>query len=163
MIKISAQSVHGKTRLTCLSTALKIGCLTLLSSGVVLAQTSEKKPANIKISDDKLSTPGVMEFVFSLALVLAAIFVVAWLLRRMGGFNASPGGVIRILGGMSVGSREKIVLVEVGKEQLLIGVAPGRVQTLHVLNEPVEIKRGQEGDNAFANRLKAVLKKEHSG
>lgn len=68
-----------------------------------------------------------------LLLVLGMILGMAWLLRRLGQLPGSGKGPLRILGGISVGTRERVLLVEVDEVRLVLGVAPGRVQTLHVL------------------------------
>jgi flagellar protein FliO/FliZ len=95
-----------------------------------------------------------------LLVVIGAIVAVGWLLRRMGGWSAG-GGQLRVLGGVSVGNRERILLVQAGKTQLLVGVAPGRVQTLHVLDEPIEIPTAGSGPSRqvspFAARLRQVM------
>jgi flagellar protein FliO/FliZ len=75
----------------------------------------------------------------ALALVLAVIFIAAWLLRRVRGFGRPANGALDILADLPVGQKERAVLVRVGTTQVLLGVAPGRVTTLHVLSEPVTI------------------------
>jgi flagellar protein FliO/FliZ len=75
----------------------------------------------------------------SLGLVLAVIFAAAWIVRRMRGFNRAGSGALDVIADLPLGQKERAVLVRVGKQQILIGVAPGRVSTLHVLSEPVEI------------------------
>ncbi len=77
------------------------------------------------------------EVTLALALVLAAIFGAAWLLRRVRGFGKPQGTALDILADLPVGTKERAVLIRVGARQILIGVAPGRVNTLHVLDEPV--------------------------
>jgi flagellar protein FliO/FliZ len=67
-----------------------------------------------------------------LLLVLAAIGTCAWLLRRTGAVHTT-GSPVRVLGGASLGPRERVVLVRVGATEILLGVAPGRVQRLLVL------------------------------
>jgi flagellar protein FliO/FliZ len=74
----------------------------------------------------------------SLGLVLAVIFAAAWLIRRMRGFNRAASGALDVLADLPLGQKERAVLVRVGKQQILLGVAPGRVSTLHVLSEPVD-------------------------
>ncbi|WP_172600428.1 FliO/MopB family protein [Sulfurivermis fontis] len=64
-----------------------------------------------------------------------------------------------MLGGVPVGQRERVVLIQVGNKQLLLGVAPGRVQTLHVLDEPINVTAVPSGGESFAERLTAALKK----
>jgi len=78
------------------------------------------------------------EVTLALALVLAAIFGAAWLLRRVRAFGKPNGTALDILADLPLGPKERAVLLRVGATQLLIGVAPGRVSTLHVLTEPVQ-------------------------
>jgi flagellar protein FliO/FliZ len=73
----------------------------------------------------------------SLLLVLGVVFAAAWLTRRLRGFGKFGNGALQVVTEIAVGQKERVVLVQVGKQQLLIGVAPGRVSTLHVLAEPV--------------------------
>lgn len=90
-----------------------------------------------------------------LALVVVMIVALAWALRRLGGLGAVGTGSLEIVGGLSVGPRERVVLLRVGTRQLLLGVAPGRVQTLHVLDEPVATP--PVGSDGFAARLQRAL------
>jgi flagellar protein FliO/FliZ len=76
---------------------------------------------------------GLATTFLGLGLILALIFGGAWVVRRLGGLPAGGKGLVRVLGGASVGTRERVVVVEVEGARLVLGVAPGRVQTLHVL------------------------------
>lgn len=103
--------------------------------------------------------PGnLLQVVMSLLLVLLLIGGLAWLLRRVNGLQAAAGSAIRVLAAASVGHRERVVLVQVGEQQLLLGVAPGRVQTLHVLEQPVDVSQPKTGER-FAERFAQALKK----
>ncbi|MDY6949234.1 MAG: flagellar biosynthetic protein FliO [Pseudomonadota bacterium] len=73
----------------------------------------------------------------SLLLVLGVVFGAAWLTRRLRGLGRFGNGALQVVTEVAVGTKERVVLVQVGKQQLLLGVAPGRVNTLHVLDEPV--------------------------
>lgn len=101
----------------------------------------------------------LLQVLLALVLVLLLIVGMAWLMRRMGGLTQVGGGVVRVLGGVPVGQRERVVLIQVGGKQLLLGVAPGRVQTLHVLDEPISISPSAAGGETFAERLTTALKK----
>lgn len=70
----------------------------------------------------------------SLLLVLVALFGLLFLLKRMNGLPAIERKGIRMLASLKVGTREKVVLLEAGGSQLLVGVAAGSVRTLHVLD-----------------------------
>jgi flagellar protein FliO/FliZ len=95
----------------------------------------------------------------SLLLVLIIIFLAAWLLRRFGHFPAVAEGNLRVLGSLSVGQRERILLLQVGQEQLLVGVTTSRITTLHTLSEPVSLSETQPRlvKGSFAKRLQEAI------
>ncbi len=69
------------------------------------------------------------QLTLGLAVVLALAVGLSWLLRR----HVLPrGGAIRVIGGLPLGSRERLLLVEVDEVRLLIGVTSQQIQTLHV-------------------------------
>jgi flagellar protein FliO/FliZ len=80
---------------------------------------------------------GLGEMTLALAAVLAAIFGLAFIARRMRGVGGAAAAALDVLGEVRLGPKERAVLIKVGSAQLLIGVAPGRVNTLHVLAEPI--------------------------
>ena len=57
-----------------------------------------------------------------------------------------------------MGPRERVVLLQVGNAQLLLGVTPGRIQSLHVLDEPVSEYEINADASGFAGRLAAAIK-----
>ena len=88
---------------------------------------------------------GLAQVTLSLMLVLAAVFAAAWLVRRFRNFGRPGAGAIEIVADVALGTKERAVLIQVGAQQLLLGVAPGRVNTLHVLAEPVRTNDAQRG------------------
>ncbi|MCE6982014.1 flagellar biosynthetic protein FliO, partial [Pseudomonas frederiksbergensis] len=104
------------------------------------------------------------QLVLGLLLVLGLIFFLAWLLRRVQ--NAAPGSgqVIEILGSRALGPRDRLLLVQVGKEQILIGHSPGTIEALHVLAEPVEVPvSARQATPEFAQRLMELMGKDQKG
>jgi flagellar protein FliO/FliZ len=81
---------------------------------------------------------GLGEVTLALVVVLAAIFALAWLVRRVRAV-AGRAEALAVLAEVRIGPKERAVLLKVGGAQLLVGVAPGHVNTLHVLAEPVDI------------------------
>jgi flagellar protein FliO/FliZ len=75
------------------------------------------------------------QMVLGLLLILVLIAGAAWLLRRFLPLRGGEGA-IKVLGGLALGARERLVLVQVEEVRLLLGIAPGQVQTLHVLAGP---------------------------
>jgi flagellar protein FliO/FliZ len=96
----------------------------------------------------------------SLLFVVLLIFAARWLLRgRLGALRTGGRELLAVRAQLALGTRERIVLVQVGGEQLLLGVAPGSVRTLHVLAQPLPVDTGIAGDARvdFAERLRGVL------
>ncbi|BBR55100.1 MULTISPECIES: flagellar biosynthetic protein FliO [Pseudomonas] len=130
----------------------------LLVSETVIAATQAAAPA--------AAAPGSLsgqlaQMVFGLLLVVGLIFALAWLLRRMQGATPRGGQVIDIIGSRTIGPRDRLLLVQVGKEQILIGHSPGNIEALHVLAEPVEVPASaRPATPEFAQRLLELMGKD---
>jgi len=98
------------------------------------------------------------QIVLSLVLVLLIIFISAWLLRRYGRFPGVAEGNLKVLGALSVGQRERILLLQVGEDQILVGVTSSRISRLHQLEVPVEVKDNVPVTSQFSQRLQDALK-----
>lgn len=89
----------------------------------------------------------VIQAFAGLALVVGLLFASAWLFRRGGGIKALARGPVRLVAGVAVGTREKVVLLEVADSWVLVGVAPGRVTALHTLpRQALPAGTGGDGD-----------------
>ncbi len=80
------------------------------------------------------SAGGLGQVTLALLFVLAAIFGVAWFMRRLRGLTGGEES-LRVIAQVALGARERAVVVQVGNQQVLLGVAPGRVNLLQVLPE----------------------------
>ncbi len=136
----------------------------LYTVGAWAEKPAEAEPALLSSARDPLSMNSLWQLTLGMVLVLGLILIIAWLLKRTGRFQAAAGGGLRILGGLSMGSRERVILMQVGATQLLVGVAPGRIQTLHVLEQPVDTapQSGGGAGKAFADQLDKLLNREKS-
>jgi len=119
-----------------------------------------KRAAGPDPIQDPVNMTSLWQLTLGMVLVLGLIISIAWLLKRSGRFQMAAGGGLRVLGGLSMGARERVVLLQVGETQLLVGVAPGRVQTLHVLDKPLESVHEAAAVPAFAEQLGRLLNKE---
>jgi flagellar protein FliO/FliZ len=83
------------------------------------------------------TTDGLLTVVLSLALILGGFVAVAWFTRRyLPGMGAH--GAVKVVGATAVGTRERVVVVEVGGTWLLLGVGGGNVRLLHTLPKPAD-------------------------
>ncbi len=103
---------------------------TLFSVSAAHAQTVATTTATT-VSTTPTSTAGnLMQVTLGLLVVLALMAAAAWVLRR---FNTAKGNnlaQIKIIGGVGVGNRERVVVVEIADQWIVVGVAPGRVNAL---------------------------------
>ena len=109
-----------------------------------------------------IGVSGLLSVTLALLGVLAAIFALAWFARRMRTLGDHTGGSLEVLATLPLGPKERAVLLKVGGAQILLGVAPGRVDTLHVLDQPIETARPamtQTAKPTFAQLLKRSLGK----
>ncbi|KFF33679.1 flagellar assembly protein FliO [Pseudomonas aeruginosa VRFPA01] len=103
------------------------------------------------------------QLVLGLGLVIGLIFLLAWLVRRVQQVGPRSNRLIRTLASQPLGPRDRLVLVQVGEEQILLGITPGRITPLHVLKEPVHLPDGEPATPEFAQRLLELLNKDPKG
>lgn len=130
--------------------------LSLLTSLTYAAQ--EKNIPSL--TNEPIGVSNYIQMFLGLFLVVGIIFAMAWFMRRMGNMQGMSVANLKVLGGISIGQRERIVLVQAGEQQLLIGVAPGTIRTLHVLDEPIVMnsQTTSTGVSGFAEKLHAAIK-----
>jgi len=80
-------------------------------------------------------TSAAVRMVLGLVVVLALLGATAWVSRRFRAGTQGRGGQIEVVSGLSLGARERVVLIRVGGEQVLVGVSPSGMRALHVLNQ----------------------------
>lgn len=101
-----------------------------------------------------VSSGNIAQIIFSLLLVLAAIVLVAWLLKRMNVAQRGSGNLLKVLGAVPIGQRERIVLVEVNDTCLVVGIGPGQIRTLHTFQKSefqMTENSGQRTENPITN------------
>ncbi len=114
-----------------------------------------------------LASADMLHWSMGLLVVLAIFFLCAWGVRKLSGVAVNGAEKMRVIGGLSLGMREKVILLQVGKKQLILGVTPGRIDTLHVLegddclgrDEPPSIGM----DSGFAQKLMQAMKGRSDG
>jgi flagellar protein FliO/FliZ len=127
-----------------------------ISSVFALERKSTTAPD--QVLSETIGVSHYFQMFLGLFLIIILIFGLAWLVKRINNFQGSMNCVLKLMSMVSVGQREKIVLIQVGKQQLLIGVAPGKVNTLLVLDELIENKPISTIKTSFAEKLSSVMK-----
>ena len=92
-----------------------------LASCAGLTQAAESAPS---------SSSGLFTVLLGLILVLGLVAACAWVLKRLGPARVSGGANVKVVGGTSIGARERILVVEVADQWLVVGVTPTQINTL---------------------------------
>ena len=71
-----------------------------------------------------------LQMVLGLIVVLALLLGALWLLKRLSQPSGAAAGLMRVVAGVAIGPRERVVILELGNSWLVLGVAPGQVTTL---------------------------------
>ena len=120
--------------------------LLLIAAPVVHAQESAV-PA-LGNAPELLSAGYLMQVVGSLAIVFGAVVLMAVVVKRVNRSPSTGKASLSVMGSTSVGTREKVVLINAAGQQILVGVAPGNVRTLHVFDEPLATDTAEEAKPA---------------
>lgn len=109
--------------------------LVLFALMTVPAVAQEAVPA---VSPSSLFTGDyLLQVIGSFVVVILLLIGVLVLLRRFNGVSSQMSGNMRVVSSVGVGQRERVVLLQVGDEQILVGVGPGNVRKIHAFDEPV--------------------------
>lgn len=134
---------------------LPTGLLLLTASGAVSAQSAHTGTAQASLLNQ------VLQLGLGLLLVVGLIVVMGYLMRRVGPLAPQGGQHIRLISALPMGPRDRLLLIDVGGKQILLGASPGRINTLHVFDEPVaEIPQDKLAGGDFAQKLQSFLRRE---
>lgn len=127
----------------------------------VSAGVSRSDGENIKLSYTKTSQETgsqLLTVLLSLVFIIALIYALSLFVRKFGQGMGYSSQHIKPLANLSVGTRERVSLISVGNKQILIGITPTQINTLHVFDEPiVDVEKTPAAGQDFAQKLKAVL------
>lgn len=99
--------------------------LTLVLPALAQAQSAAPAPA--------AAGPSMLPMIVALGFVLALIPAAVWLLKRMGGSTLAGASGLRVVGQLTLGARERLVVVEAGERWLLLGVSAGSINRVGTL------------------------------
>ena len=113
------------------------------------------------------SAGNLVQTILALCLVLALLGGLAWFLKRYGPKQMGGSANVRLVGALSLGGRERILVVEVGEQWIVVGAAPGRVNALATMARqeaaaPVQLSAHQPSAASFAEWLKQTIDKRNA-
>ena len=130
--------------------------LQIMPLQVFAAQLKTESASAVPVSPLNMSS--IFQVVAALLVILLLIIAISWLYRKYGFKYGMSGESIKVISAISLGGKEKAVLLQVGNEQILLGVSPGYVRKVHILTDPVsEIKENNSGN--FISKLNKEISK----
>ncbi|MCB1671984.1 MAG: flagellar biosynthetic protein FliO [Gammaproteobacteria bacterium] len=116
--------------------ALGMAIIVIASPGNPL-QAAEANGQPVR-PDALVGAESMVQMLVALVVVVAIIVGLSLLVRRLSLVPGTSGGVIRIVGSLALNSKDRLLLVQVGEEQILISASPGRIGKVHDLRSPVD-------------------------
>ncbi|GAA0493922.1 flagellar biosynthetic protein FliO [Pigmentiphaga sp. GD03639] len=104
-----------------------------------------------------ISPGSTLQTVLALIAVLALIMACAWLLRRVQRPQGGGDHPLRLRGQLTVGPRERVILVEVADQWIVAGVSAGNVRPLAVLPRPGDAPPADSAPAAPLPDFRALL------
>ncbi len=101
----------------------------------------------------------LVDWSIALVIVLCLFFTCVWLVRKTGALPIQTKDNLKIVSALSLGVREKLILVQVGEKQLLLGVTPNRIENLLILEGQDQLQKHIENQQnaSFSDSLKQMV------
>jgi flagellar protein FliO/FliZ len=91
------------------------------------------------------ATGSLLQTILALVLVLGLLLGLAWFMKRFGPRSMGASANVKLVGALNIGGRERIMVVEVGNQWIVVGASPGRVNALATMprQEGAQAHEGQ--------------------
>lgn len=116
-------------------------------------------------SNTSSATSGLLQIVAALGVVIAVMLAMAWFMKRVGGFSPLHRFPMKVVSAVSLGNRERVVVVEVADQWLVLGVTTQQITMLSTLPKqevPTPVsgnERPPAANTKFTEWLKASIEK----
>ena len=126
---------------------------------LVLYLVSTSVLAQSQVTASVINHSELVKILTGLLLVLFIIFILSWLVRRFNVVQLSSSKSFNVISSMTLGPKERILLLKVGARYLLIGIGTSTVSTLCDFGEQLPEGFDVENKSSFADLLKSTLGK----
>lgn len=107
----------------------------LLGFSVVVASNAQAAAASAQVTP--LSVGSVFSVIFGLFVVLALLFGTAWLVRRLQRLQTAAPGILQPIAQQQLGLKERVMLLRIDQENILIACTGNGIRTLHTWQGPL--------------------------
>ncbi|MBS0309542.1 MAG: flagellar biosynthetic protein FliO [Proteobacteria bacterium] len=127
----------------------------------VLAQAADTVPT----SNAAATAGSFFQVLIGLIVVLGLMAFMAWMMKRFNIARVAGNAPVKIVGGVSVGNRERVMVVEVADQWIVVGVATGQVTALSTMPRPANLPAAEPAAadaGNFAHWLKQQIEKRNA-
>ena len=124
------------------------------------AADSVTTPSSESLSSHAMPTLGGGELLnmgVSVVIVVGVILLLGWFYSKSRVLNSSGSDIISVVASRALGPKERLMVVEVADQQLLLGMTTTGVRTLHVFDKPIALPQTPTSNPGFASRFRAAL------
>ena len=127
---------------------------------------AQRPPQVVMPASNTPATGSLLQTILALVLVLGILLGLAWFLKRYGPRGMGGGANVKLVGALNIGGRERIMVVEVGDQWIVVGASPGRVNALatmprqegaHLDGQHATLAAQQPGAGSFGDWLKKTI------
>lgn len=139
----------------CVKTLLAVACFFSLA---VIAEPASAPAASIPAMNPMASAGRVL---FFLLFIIAFIFFLAWLLQKTNVLRSlNQGQSLKTVAVLSLGVKEKVAVIQVGEQQVLVGITAHTITPLMTLDEPLQPAQSSQvaQTTSFADLLKKAVR-----
>ncbi|MFT5502544.1 MAG: flagellar protein FliO/FliZ [Gammaproteobacteria bacterium] len=126
---------------------VKLSALLLLPFAAIAQDGQES------LITQSLPSSYLLKLTVTLFFIVVMIFGIAWVLKRFNLTQQKGSGMIKVIGGMALGTKDRLMVIEIGEERLLLGLSPGRIEKLHTLNCPPSVPNT---DTSFSDQIDSL-------
>lgn len=116
-------------------------------------ELNRSKPDAVRVGSGGHLANVALGLVFIVILILA----LGWFMRRFNQAGMFNNSAIKIVAVTPLGTRERLAVVDIAGQQLLLGITATQINTLHTFSEPVANVNSSTNSSEFGRKLLAVL------
>jgi flagellar protein FliO/FliZ len=136
--------------------------------------TGPGRPVVVQPMTSAPAAGSLIQTILALCAVLGLLAVLAWFMKRYGPKAIAGSAHVRLVGALNLGGRERIMVVEVGDQWIVVGASPGRVNALATMPRQAGVDAGtaaaanaslhphQPPASSFAEWLKQTIDKRNA-
>jgi flagellar biosynthetic protein FliO len=87
------------------------------------------------VSEPAFAIGELVKLVFALGVTIGLFYALALFMKRMQVGTGRSGTLITVLAALPLGGKEKIWVLDIAGEKLVVGSSPGNVNCLHILTK----------------------------